>query len=138
VYLRGDGTSEYGEIGTYIIEKVKLNFGEYEINTVLETEKSDSQKDIALLADGSFLLLNLTITKELEEEGYTRDVIREVQEHRKKAGLDVTDRIALTLGVPAGKEVAIDHFQELLCQETLTTKLSIHPAPSLTITVDKV
>ena len=41
------------------------------------------------------MLLDTTTTPELEAEGLARDVIRAVQDTRKAAGFDVSDRIRL-------------------------------------------
>lgn len=43
------------------------------------------------------MLLDTTTTPELEAEGLARDVIRAVQDTRKSAGFDVSDRIRLGL-----------------------------------------
>ena len=56
-----------------------------------------SERGIALLADGGFVLLDTATTAELEAEGLARDVIRAVQDTRKAAGFDVSDRIRLEL-----------------------------------------
>ena len=44
-------------------------------------------------AGGETLGLDLTMTPELEAAGTAREVVREVQELRKAAGLDITDRV---------------------------------------------
>ncbi len=47
---------------------------------------------------GTQVALNTTITEELKLEGLARDIIRQVQDSRKKADLDLLDKIALHLG----------------------------------------
>ena len=47
---------------------------------------------------GTQVLVDARITEELEREGMARDVVRQVQELRKEAGLEMEDRIVLYLG----------------------------------------
>ncbi|GAC1388297.1 MAG: isoleucine--tRNA ligase [Candidatus Saccharimonadales bacterium] len=67
--------------------------------------------------------LDTIITAELKAEGLMRDIIRVVQNARKQAGLEVNDRIILSL-TTTNKEIkaAIDAYQEVIATETLTTK----------------
>ncbi|WP_345543377.1 isoleucine--tRNA ligase [Microbacterium jejuense] len=81
--------------GVVVVDGVALQEGEYELT--LEAGGVDEGTAIALLADGGFVLLDTTTTPELEAEGLARDVIRAVQDTRKAAGFDVSDRIRLTL-----------------------------------------
>ncbi len=76
---------------------------------------------------GEALNLDLTITDELRLEGLMRDIVRQVQSLRKKAGLDVDDRIALSMST-ADKDLirAIDEHETTITQETLALKLSIY------------
>ena len=46
------------------------------------------------------VVLDLAVTPELAAEGLARDLVRVVQQARRDAGLDVSDRIALTVGLP--------------------------------------
>ncbi len=56
----------------------------------------------AALPDGAGLVvLDGTLTPELEAEGWAKDRIRELQELRKSTGLDVSDRISVVIDVPA-------------------------------------
>ncbi|GAA1990216.1 isoleucine--tRNA ligase [Microbacterium pumilum] len=74
---------------------IALEPGEYEL--VLETTGRPAGEALALLPSGGFVLLDTSTTPELEAEGLARDVIRSVQDTRKAAGFDVSDRIRLQL-----------------------------------------
>ena len=84
---------------------LRLEEGEYDL--VLETAQADggSSTALALLAGGGFVLLDTVTTPELEAEGLARDVIRAVQDTRKAAGLDVSDRIRLSLDFADDEDV---------------------------------
>ena len=62
--------------------------------------------------------LNTEITPVLKLEGEAREIIRAIQEGRKKAGFNVEDRI--TLGY-SGKEDVFDVFQDMITKEVLAT-----------------
>ncbi|MCL1800448.1 MAG: class I tRNA ligase family protein, partial [Promicromonosporaceae bacterium] len=94
----------------------------------------------SVLPKGGFVVLDLGMTAELKAEGYARDAIREIQDTRKRAGLDVADRIALTLFVPDEHLADIDAHRILIQEETLATTLSIVPADAgepLAVQVEK-
>lgn len=74
---------------------IALEPGEYDL--VLETTGRPEGEALALLSGSGFVLLDTTTTPELEAEGFARDVIRAVQDTRKAAGFDVSDRIRLQL-----------------------------------------
>ena len=50
-----------------------------------------------------------------------RELIRTVQEARKQAGLEVSDRIVLGVSGSAGVGAALDEYREYLMAETLAT-----------------
>ncbi len=74
---------------------IALEAGEYDL--VLETSGRPEGEALAILPEGGFVLLDTATTAELEAEGLARDVIRAVQDTRKAAGFDVSDRIRLQL-----------------------------------------
>ena len=81
--------------GTVVAGGIALQPGEYEL--VLETTGRPDGEALAVLAGGGFVLLETATTPELEAEGLARDVIRSIQDTRKSAGFEVSDRIALSL-----------------------------------------
>jgi isoleucyl-tRNA synthetase len=67
--------------------------------------------------------LDTEITEELQKEGAVRDLVRGVQNLRKESGLEVTDRIKLTLGgTPLLKE-AWEAFTDFVAGELLATEV---------------
>lgn len=63
--------------------------------------------------------LDKELTMELREEGYVRDLIRAIQTARKKAGLQVDDRIRLSLSAKVP-----ERWQKTLMAEVLVTELT--------------
>jgi isoleucyl-tRNA synthetase len=76
----------------------------------------------AALPDGAGLVvLDGTVTPELEAEGWAKDRIRELQELRKSTGLDVSDRISVVMSVPAEHADWASTHRELIAHEILAT-----------------
>ena len=71
------------------------------------------------------VVLDTTVTEELEAEGWAADVIRGLQDVRKKIGLDVTDRIAVNLHVAEDKKEWATHHAEHIAAETLATEFTV-------------
>jgi isoleucyl-tRNA synthetase len=67
--------------------------------------------------------LNLQLDDELLREGLAREVVHAVQAARKSAGLEVEDRITLTLGGDAELLAAAREHEEYVTGETLATSL---------------
>ncbi len=103
---------------------VALLESEYELTTVVG-EGAGGQLAAAVLPAGGFAVLDLALTPELEAEGYARDVVRDVQDARKAAGLEVGDRIALSLTVPGDRVDAVEAHRDLVMSETLAVTLDV-------------
>ncbi|MES2807564.1 MAG: isoleucine--tRNA ligase [Bacteroidota bacterium] len=68
--------------------------------------------------------LDVTITKELEEEGISREFINRAQNMRKSAGFEVTDRITVVANVPAVIDEALTKNLLYICAEILADSVS--------------
>ena len=70
-------------------------------------------------------MLDLRISKDLKLEGTTREIIRQVQNARKQADLQVDDRIKLDIST-TDKEItaAIKQFSKVIAEETLAVELT--------------
>jgi isoleucyl-tRNA synthetase len=96
-----------------------LQPGEYSLRLVTNSDSAS-----APLAGGAgVVLLDITVTPELEAEGLARDVVRAVQQARRDADLQVSDRIVLTLGVDEVLKSQISVHEALIAGETLATEV---------------
>lgn len=113
---------------------LELLEGEYVLETVVGSEAADSAT--GMLAGGGFVVLDTAVTPELAEEGLARDLVRAVQQARRDAGLDVTDRITLAIGGSAAVLAAAKAHEDLIAKETLATSYSVADGASgTTVTV---
>lgn len=86
----------------------------------------------AALPDGAGLVvLDGTVTEELEAEGWAKDRIRELQELRKSSGLEVSDRIVVQISVPAQYEPWAQTHRELIAGEILATSFEFVDSAAL-------
>ena len=114
------------------ISKIELE-GEIPIELdgkMINLELSDveiSSKDIEgwLVAnEGSITVaLDVTISENLRREGVARELINRIQNARKDRGLEVTDRIKLTILKFGDLQESIDNNKEYIMSETLTEEL---------------
>ena len=107
---------------------IALEPREFELTLEANNEAGDGSTALALLPGGGFALLATSTTPELEAEGFARDLIRAVQDTRKSAGFQVSDRIRLDLLFQ--NEADAESFDLALgvnvADETLATTFSTH------------
>ncbi|MGY4857078.1 isoleucine--tRNA ligase [Cryobacterium sp. AP23] len=136
--IKAARTGDWSETdGVVTAGGIVLAAGEYDLelqaaSTAGDAESALNTSALALLSGGGFVLLETTTTPELEAEGLARDLIRAVQDTRKSAGFEVSDRIRLdlvfsddadaaTFALASGVDVA---------GETLATRFHTHAAPA--------
>ena len=119
--------------------EIVLEEGEYElINSVEEKNAEEAANSVsAALPTGGFVILDTELNDDLIAEGYARDVIRAVQDARKAADLQISDRIALKLVVPAEDVAKVEQFKELVSSETLATSFEVTAGDELNVEVAK-
>jgi len=109
------------------VDGVPLLPEEYELALEVDPEVAAAGTAVGLIAGEGFVTLDTRVTAELEAEGVARDVVRVVQEERRRAGLDVADRIELTLCVAPEGLTAVQEFSALIAEETLAVALKALP-----------
>ena len=108
-----DGTVEAGG--------VQLEQGEFE----LRLRPSDPGSSRTLPGEVGIVALDLETTAELEAEGLARDVIRFVQRARRDAGLKVTYRIRLWIGLPDASAAVVEQWRAHIAAQVLATEIEI-------------
>jgi isoleucyl-tRNA synthetase len=104
--------------GRPVAAGVTLQDGEYELKMVA-TDAANSAP-----VTGGVVVLDTAVTPELAAEGLARDVIRVVQQARRDAGLDVSDRIGLVVSGSPAVAAAVETHRDFVAAETLATSVA--------------
>jgi isoleucyl-tRNA synthetase len=97
---------------------IELLPGEYEQRLVPRNDGACT----ALPDNAGVVVLDTVTTPELEREGLARDLVRLVQEARRKADLAISDRIRLSVTAPRPWIEALDAHRQLVMGETLAVE----------------
>lgn len=103
--------------GTLRAGPVILQEGEYTSKLVA----ADPEFTVALPDGAGLVVLDGTVSEELEAEGWAKDRIRELQELRKNTGLEVSDRITVVMSVPDQRLGWAQAHAQLIAGEILAT-----------------
>jgi len=82
--------------------------------------------------------LDITITEELKAEGIARELVNRVQNLRKDSGLEVTDKIRLTVECATEIQSAIAQNEGYVCNEVLATEITFGSLGDDALSVDLV
>lgn len=107
--------------GTVEICGERLLPGEYTLQLEPKPEYKDRAQ--ALSTNDALVILDTTITPELEAEGIARDLVRMIQQARKDANLNVSDRIRLHIDALDAVGKAVEAHKQYLMDQTLTVEL---------------
>ena len=102
----------------------ELNVKEIRWIENLDEHLADYDVTEGVIKPGNWIEISKQLTPELKREGLMREVIRHVQSARKKAGLQVDDRIELNIA-SSDTEIAqaVDMFADAIKAETLAVKI---------------
>ena len=106
--------------GRPVAAGVTLQEGEYEIRTVA----ADAEHTAPLPGRDGVVVLDTDVTPELAAEGVARDVVRIVQQARREAGLNVSDRITLVVDAPDKVTNAVRAHETFVAGEVLAEVVS--------------
>lgn len=92
--------------------------------------RAEARAGLVVASDGAYLAaLQTELTPELVREGLAREFIRRVQDLRKQADFDISDRIHVKVSASENLEQAIREHQDYIMGETLTLELNfVDPA----------
>ena len=114
--------------GDYEVKGDKLLAGGHELNAD-EFENRLTIKDgvtgAALPDNTAVVVLDTELNAELIAEGLANDALRHIQNTRKTAGLDVSDRIVLTYNADPAVAAAIEQHKKHIMHEALIVEISV-------------
>lgn len=104
------------EVAQFLIDIAKDELNVKSVEIVTDSEFESAQPSV---------VYDLTITPELKREGLMREIVRHVQSARKQAGLQIDDRIVLSIFSDDSEiSQAIDAFADVIKAETLAVELN--------------
>ena len=104
------------EVAQFLIDIAKDELNVKSVEIVTDSESEPAQPSV---------VYDLTITPELKREGLMREIVRHVQSARKQAGLQIDDRIVLSISSDDSEiSQAVDVFADVIKSETLAVELN--------------
>jgi isoleucyl-tRNA synthetase len=86
--------------------------------------RAQARSGYAVAYEGAYVAALVTeLTSELVQEGLAREFIRRVQDLRKSAEFEITDRIRVVYQATPGLKESVESFREYIMTETLTTEM---------------
>ena len=104
------------EVAQFLIDIAKDELNVKSVEIVTDSDSESAQPSV---------VYDLTITPELKCEGLMREIVRHVQSARKQAGLQIDDRIVLSISSDDSEiSQAVDAFADVIKAETLAVELN--------------
>jgi isoleucyl-tRNA synthetase len=109
-----------------------LQPGEYSLKLVTQSGSASAP----LPGGVGVVLLDVEVTAELEAEGSARDIVRAVQQARRDANLDISDRVIVTLSVERELQSQISPHLGLIARETLAREVLFDGSGERTVNIE--
>ncbi len=121
--LDQDQIAEFENNNTFEIlidqKTVELNIDDVEITT-------DDIPGWLVASEGKYTVaLDIDISDSLKEEGLAREIVNRIQNFRKEAGFEVTDKINIKIEKHAELDEAIIMNKQYICSETLANSIEL-------------
>lgn len=98
----------------------------------------DARQGFSVANDGAYMAALVTdLTPKLIEEGLAREFVRRVQDFRKQADFDISDRIDLYLESTPGLRHAVEEYREYISVETLALVIQFGIPSGMTPIIDE-
>ena len=88
--------------------------------------------------NNKFVALNTELTEDLVLEGFAREIVNKIQQARKEADFNVSDRIKISIESTDIVHQAFDQYQDYITTETLTEEIIPTPNPTAFIKSQKI
>ncbi|MEL7449078.1 MAG: isoleucine--tRNA ligase [Pseudomonadota bacterium] len=120
--LEADGSVIAGNNARGEPTVIEISTGPVELEPGDVLVETSAEEGYACAEDSGFLVeFDTALTDALLDEGFAREIVRSVQDARKQAGLEVSDRIVLGVSGSAAVERAIGAHRDYVMAETLAT-----------------
>lgn len=119
----GDWSVATGSDGAEVVTAGDTPLVEGEYTRKLVAAEPDSTAELP--GGNGLVVLDTTVTPELEAEGWAKDRVRELQDARRNLGLDVSDRITVRFVVPAERLDWASTHAQMIAGEVLATTFDV-------------
>ncbi len=100
-------------------ETIELDFSDFEIET------DDIPGWLVTSENGVTVAMDITITPDLKQEGIARELVNRIQNFRKEAGFEVTDKINVSIDTNDEIKAAIESNKDYIAAEVLADAVSV-------------
>ena len=114
--------------GDYEIVGDKLHVAGYTLNSDEFEQRLTVRRDVsgaALPDNTAVVVLDTDVNAELIAEGLANDALRFIQDTRKTAGLDVSDRIILTYSADPALAIAMEQHKKRIMRDALIVEMHL-------------